>query len=103
MARAIISVRSVPDAPTSAPLTIRTFSCRTKPVAAAARPVNAFRSAITTGMSAPPIGRTNSTPKASAPTTSRPSTHSCSAPATIAMPSASSPAITSALTSFWPG
>ena len=67
MARAIISVSSVPEAPTSMPLTISTFECRTKPVADAATPVNAFRSAITTGMSAPPIGSTNRTPKASAP------------------------------------
>ena len=45
------------------PLTIRTFECSTKPVAAAASPVNAFSSEITTGMSAPPIGSTNTTPK----------------------------------------
>ena len=38
----------------------------TKPVAAAARPVNAFSSEITTGMSAPPIGSTTATPKTSA-------------------------------------
>ena len=60
IARAIIIVSSVPDAPTSMPLTISTFECRTNPVAAAARPVNAFSSEITTGMSAPPIGSTNS-------------------------------------------
>ena len=59
-------VSSVPDAPTSMPLTIRTFECSTKPVAAAASPVNAFSSEITTGMSAPPIGSTNITPKSAA-------------------------------------
>ena len=62
----IIIVSSVPDAPTSMPLTIRTFECSTKPVAAAASPVNAFSSEITTGMSAPPIGSTNITPKSAA-------------------------------------
>ena len=66
IARPIISVSSVPEAPTSAPLTIRTLLCSTKPVAAAARPVNAFSSEITTGMSAPPIGSTKRTPKTSA-------------------------------------
>ncbi len=57
----------MPDAPTSIPLTISTLLCRTKPVAAAASPVNAFSSEMTTGMSAPPIGSTNSTPNKSAP------------------------------------
>jgi len=66
IARAIISVSSVPEAPTSIPLTISTFECRTKPVAAAARPVNAFSIEITTGMSAPPIGSTNTMPKRTA-------------------------------------
>ena len=50
------------------PLTMRTFECRTNPVAAAARPVNALRSEITTGMSAPPIGSTKTTPKSAATT-----------------------------------
>ena len=63
IARPIISVSSVPDAPTSAPLTIRTLFSSSKPVAAAASPVNAFSSEITTGMSAPPIGSTKRTPK----------------------------------------
>ncbi len=68
MAFAMSSVRSVPDAPTSIPATMRTVESSTKPVAEAARPVNALSSEITTGMSAPPIGRTNITPKASART-----------------------------------
>ena len=55
-------VSRVPEAPTSAPATIRTLLWRTKPVAEAASPVNALSSEITTGMSAPPIGRTNMTP-----------------------------------------
>ena len=78
IARPIIIVSSVPEAPTSAPLTISTFESSSKPVAAAARPVNAFSSEITTGMSAPPIGSTKRTPKTSAPTMSATSTHCCS-------------------------
>ena len=78
IARAIISVSSVPEAPTSMPLTISTLLWSTKPVAEAATPVNAFNSEITTGMSAPPIGSTNRTPKASPPTMIRPSTQRCS-------------------------
>ena len=70
IARPMSIVSSVPEAPTSAPATIRTLLWSTKPAADAASPVNAFRSEITTGMSAPPIGRTKSTPKASAATIS---------------------------------
>ena len=105
IARPISSVSSVPDAPTSAPLTIRTLLCSTKPVAAAARPVKAFSSEITTGMSAPPIGSTNRTPNSERGDDQQPtSSHCVSAPATIATPSATSAdAITSALTTFWPG
>ncbi len=65
IARLIIMVRNVPEAPTSIPLTMRTLLSSSKPVAATARPVNAFSSEITTGMSAPPIGSTNRTPKRS--------------------------------------
>ena len=54
------------------PATIRTLFSSSKPVAATARPVNAFSSEITTGMSAPPIGSTKSTPKSSAPPIERP-------------------------------
>ena len=88
IARPIISVSKVPDAPTSMPLTISTLFSSSKPVAAAARPVKAFSSEITTGMSAPPIGRTKRTPKSDAPATSAHSSHSCSTPATSAMPAA---------------
>src|ERR1700761_5265104 len=62
----ISTVSSVPDAPTSAPLMISTLLPSTKPVDAAAKPVNELSSEITTGMSAPPIGSTNSTPSSSA-------------------------------------
>jgi hypothetical protein len=66
MAFDIICVSRVPEAPTSVPAMIRALLERTKPVAAAARPVNEFSSEITTGMSAPPIGSTAATPIRSA-------------------------------------
>ena len=61
-------VRMVPEAPTSVPATMRSWLSRTKPAAATARPVNAFRSEMTTGMSAPPIGMTSAMPNRSAST-----------------------------------
>ena len=82
---------------------MRTVESRTKPVADAARPVNAFRSEITTGMSAPPIGSTNMTPKTSASRISATIAHCSSSPATIATPSAAAPPTISTLTTFWPG
>ncbi len=65
IASLISVVSSVPDAPTSVPATIRAKFPRTNPLAATARPVNAFSREITTGMSAPPIGNTNATPRTS--------------------------------------
>ena len=58
----------MPEAPTSVPEMIRARLSSANPVEAAARPVNEFRSEITTGMSAPPIGITMNTPNASEPT-----------------------------------
>ena len=46
---------------------ISTLFPSTKPVIAAASPVNELSSEMMTGMSAPPIGSTNSTPRSSAP------------------------------------
>src|SRR5690606_17362268 len=66
MASHMIFVRMMPDAPTSAPLTMSTLLPSTNPVIAAAMPENEFSSEMTTGMSAPPIGMTNSTPMTSA-------------------------------------
>ena len=87
IASAMSLVRMPPDAPTRAPEMIRTGLFRTKPAIAAAVPVNEFRSEITTGMSAPPIGRTIVIPKTSAEAMITPST-SAAAP----LPSASVPA-----------
>ena len=66
IARHIISVSNEPEEPTSIPLTIRTSWRSSKPAAEAEIPVQALSREITTGMSAPPIGSTNRTPKASA-------------------------------------
>src|SRR6266576_3641015 len=59
IARLIRIVSNVPEAPTSMPLTINTLFSSSKPVAAAAMPVKAFSSEITTGMSAPAVGSPN--------------------------------------------
>ena len=50
------------------PATISAVLFRAIPVAAAERPVNAFSSEITTGMSAPPIGSTTALPSSAAHT-----------------------------------
>ena len=62
IASAIRIVRIEPEAPTSMPPTISATLSSAMPAAAAERPVNAFSSEITTGMSAPPIGSTNMLP-----------------------------------------
>ena len=66
IAVAISSVRIVPEEPTRVPATISATLSSANPVAAAESPVNAFRSEITTGMSAPPIGSTTRLPSAAA-------------------------------------
>ena len=63
IASAMSLVRIAPDAPTSAPAMMRTGLPMTKPAIAAAVPVNELSRLMTTGMSAPPIGRTIVTPK----------------------------------------
>ncbi len=68
IAVAISIVRSVPEEPTRVPATISATLSSEKPAAAAERPVNAFSSEITTGMSAPPIGRTTRLPSIAAAT-----------------------------------
>ena len=51
-------VSRMPDAPTSVPATMSRLLSRVKPDAATARPVKELSSEISTGTSAPPIGRT---------------------------------------------
>ena len=64
----LISIdRSMPDAPSSAPQTMRIGLERAKPVAHAARPAYELSSEMTTGMSAPPMGSTPITPSARPP------------------------------------
>ena len=73
MASAMSLVRIAPDAPTRAPAMMSTGLPRTKPAIAAAVPVNEFRRLMTTGMSAPPMGRTRVIPKISPARTTTPS------------------------------
>ena len=61
----MIWLRMMPDDPTSAPAMISTSLLITKPVMPAAMPEYELSSEITTGMSAPPIGMTSSTPSTS--------------------------------------
>ncbi len=70
MALHMIMLRMMPDAPTSEPAMISTLLFSTKPVAAPARPEYELSSAMTTGMSAPPIGIVSSTPSTDATPTS---------------------------------
>ena len=84
IAVAIRFVRIEPDAPTMIPPTISATLSSAMPAAAADRPVKAFSSEITTGMSAPPIGSTNMLPRIAAATSSRMKRPSDSEPAAIA-------------------
>ncbi len=54
--------RVTPAAPTSAPATIRAMLLMARPDMATAVPVQAFNTEMTTGISAPPIGMTNTRP-----------------------------------------
>ena len=91
IASAISLVRMAPEAPTSAPEMIRTGLPSTKPAIAAAVPVNELSRLMTTGMSAPPMGRTMVIPKIRPARTTRPRTSRATslvretAPAAVAM------------------
>ena len=89
-------VSIVPLAPTSVPAMISRLDRSSNPVIATASPVNELRSEMTTGMSAPPIGSTNSTPSASASATMTPYAHVGSTPS-VTMTQAASPAMASAI------
>ena len=59
----LISTESVtPAAPTSAPATMSATLSIARPLIATAVPVHALSTEMTTGMSAPPIGMTNTRP-----------------------------------------
>ncbi len=91
-----------PDAPTSAPVTIISGLSSVKPMPQDAQPESEFRTEMTTGMSAPPIGNTTRRPQTrnstviaqNAPSPPQPAKAS---PAKIAV-RPSSP-----LTARWPG
>ena len=104
IAVAISSVRIVPEEPTRVPATIRATLSSAKPAAAADRPVNAFSSEITTGMSAPPIGSTTRLPSAAAPTSTR-MKRPCEGSSEVASTTQATirPIKSSALTTCWPG
>ena len=68
MALHMIWLKMMPELPTSAPEMISTWLSITKPVMPAAMPEYELRSEITTGISAPPIGMTRSTPRIREPT-----------------------------------
>ena len=100
MASAICLVRIEPDAPTSMPATISAVLSSAMPAAAALRPVKAFRVEMTTGMSAPPIGTTASTPSAPAVSSISQNSSSESLPAAITTASATEIASRPALTAL---
>ncbi len=103
IASAISIVRIDPEAPTSMPPTIRATLSSAMPIAAADRPVNAFRSEITTGMSAPPIGSTNRFPSSAAPIRIARKSSSDSVPAAIITPHAMTTASSAKFRICWPG
>ena len=71
MARHMSSDSRKPEVPSSEPVMIWILFISTKPIAASARPPYELSSAITTGMSAAPIGMTSRRPKTSDSTTIR--------------------------------
>ena len=72
------------------------------PVAAAERPVKAFSSEITTGMSAPPIGSTTALPSSAAHTSTPMKMASEWSPAAMSIAPASASTSSSPLTTCWP-
>src|SRR6185312_16219154 len=99
----IIWVSSVPEAPTSVPEMISTLFESAKPVEAVARPVNAFRSEITTGMSAPPIAITIWMPSTNASAIVTTSSVWLSWPVPRITLKASTAATSAPVTIRWPG
>ncbi len=102
MALHMMLVRISPDAPTKAPLTISALDSMTNPAADAAIPENEFRKEMTTGMSAPPMGSTRTTPSTSATATSTQNTVG-PAPATTQTARPSARAASAASPTRWPG
>ena len=103
IASAIRFVRIEPEAPTSMPPTISATLSSAIPAAAADRPVKAFSSEITTGMSAPPIGSTNMLPSSAAATRITTNSPCDSVPAAIAIAQPTATASSPTLMNCWPG
>ncbi len=103
IASAIRLVRIEPEAPTMMPPTISAVLSSAMPAAAADRPVKAFSSEMTTGMSAPPIGSTNMLPRIAAETRIATNRSSDSEPAAMATAQPTAISSSAALTNCWPG
>ena len=103
IAFAISSVSKVPEAPTSIPATMSTVESSTKPVADAARPVNAFRSEITTGHVRAADRKHEHHAEHQRKKDERDDRPLRSSPATIATPSAAAAPTITTFTTFWPG
>ena len=102
MAALISRVRIMPEAPTRVPATISSSLSSTKPEAATAKPVNEFSSEISTGTSAPPMGRTKMTPSTSdSPRMTQTKTMFPVTSARMIITAMATP--TSALITCWPG
>ena len=102
MASLIIFVSSPPEAPTSVPATTRMTLSSTKPSAATAKPVKLLSNEISTGVSAPPTGRTIPDPRARA-TTVRTIMNGRWGETTTITPRPTTPSPKTPLTTCWPG
>ncbi len=98
---AIRFVRIEPDAPTIIPATISAVLSSAIPVAAADRPVKAFSSEITTGISAPPIGSTTAFPSSAAQISRPMKTASEWSPPAMSTPAATARMSSTRLTICW--
>ena len=96
-------VSRLPDAPTSVPATMSAKLLSVNPLAATARPVNAFSNEITTGMSAPPMGSTKATPRINASSIKPRNEKGIEATASTAMAKPTMAAASSAFTTCCPG
>ena len=103
MATAISRVSKEPEAPTIMPATMSAVLFSAIPVAAAERPVKAFSSEMTTGMSAPPMGSTTHSPSTPAATRIASMSSSASEPAVIATAQATATASSARLRTCWSG
>ena len=102
IARHMMMARMNPDDPSSAPATISSLLFSTNPMALADNPAYEFSSAITVGMSAPPMGMISSTPNNNASAAKSGNNTVCSGETINATPTPAAAAKTPRLTKFWP-